>query len=194
MSSDGYTTRITCRICGGKDFVTVLDMGSQYIAGQFVTDTARDALLKPYPLELVRCASADGCGLVQLRHSVDPQLMYIDYGYQSGINQTMRNNLKDIADRVRDEAALKSGDLVLDIGCNDGTLLSSYPKGFRTVGFDPSENVAKLAQSKGHQVINDFFSADRFAKEFPNQKAKAVTSIAMFYDLEDPQAFASVGA
>lgn len=85
-----------CRICGGKTLRPVIDLGSQYIASIFAGDGVPDELLQRYPLDVVRCADPGGCGLVQLRHSVSPRVLYSHYGYLSGINEAMRANLRDI--------------------------------------------------------------------------------------------------
>ena len=85
---------------------------------------------------------------------------------------------------------LSEKDIVIDIGCNDGTLLDFYPKkDFILVGFEPSGNVAKEASMKGYHVINNFFNAEDFRSHFGDKKAKIITAISMFYDLEDPNRF-----
>jgi len=179
-----------CRLCGGGQLQTVIDLGPQYIASIFTGDDVTDHLKTRYPLEVVRCASKRGCGLVQLRHSVSRKLLYAHYGYLSGINEAMRANLRDIAEKVERMAGLGPGDLVADIGCNDGTLLSSYQTdGLDRLGFEPADNVSRLAREQGLDVVPTFFSSDAFRQARPDRKAKAVTSIAMFYDLEDPGAF-----
>ncbi len=179
-----------CRICGGQILQPVIDLGSQFIASIFAGDDLTDHLRRRYPLEVVRCAAQDGCGLVQLRHSVAPQVLYSHYGYLSGINEAMRANLRDIVQKLERLVAFAPGDTVVDIGCNDGTLLSFYQSGgLDRLGFDPAENVARLAREKGLDVVQTFFSRDAFQRARPGGKARAVTSIAMFYDLEDPEAF-----
>ncbi len=101
----------------------------------------------------------------------------------------MRDNLADIAHMAEELARPKAGDLVLDIGCNDGTLLKSYrAKGLKKLGIDPS-NVVAHARAAGLEVVNDFFSAAALRSAYPKQKPKIITSIAMFYDLENPHAF-----
>jgi NDP-4-keto-2,6-dideoxyhexose 3-C-methyltransferase len=179
-----------CRICGGGLLQPVIDLGPQYIASIFAGEDITDSLKTRYPLEVVRCAAPNGCGLVQLRHSVSPQVLYSHYGYLSGINEAMRANLGDIAEKVERMAGLAAGDLVADIGCNDGTLLSFYrTSGLDRLGFDPAENVTRLAREKGLDVVPTFFSSEAFRRARPGKKAKVVTSIAMFYDLEDPGIF-----
>ena len=190
MSKDFYKTIERCRICGAPELTTVIDLGEQYIATHFVAGSVPDFLESRFPLELVRCTGQGGCGLVQLRHGVSPSLLYFDYGYQSGINQSMRDNLADITAKVEETIKLRPGDTVLDIGCNDGTLLCSYQTvGLDKIGIDPSSNVLVLAREKGLDVVNDYFSIAAYDKVRPNKKARVVTSIAMFYDLESPGDF-----
>jgi NDP-4-keto-2,6-dideoxyhexose 3-C-methyltransferase len=182
--------RKTCRICGSSDLRPVIDLGEQHIAGQFIKEAVPERLQHRYPLELIRCASENSCGLVQLKHSVSPSVMYVDYGYHSGINQTMRNHLLDIAQKAQEMVNLNEGDTVVDIGCNDGTLLLAYGSAsVDKIGFDPAESVARLARNKNLDVIYDYFSKNSFQQARPVSLAKIVTSIAMFYDLEDPCKF-----
>ena len=169
-----------------------MNLGSQYIASAFISGEPPDFLREPQPLEVVRCAARDGCGLVQLRHSVAPHVLYHDYGYRSGTNEIMRRNLHEIVAEIESATTLQPGDIALDIGCNDGTLLESYSAaGIDRVGIDPSENVADAARAKGFYVENDFFSRAAFERARPGRRARVVTSIAMFYDLEDPCRFVS---
>lgn len=101
----------------------------------------------------------------------------------------MRDNLAGIAHLAESTVQLKTGELVVDIGCNDGTLLKSYrTEGIKKLGIDPS-NVVEHARAAGLQVVNDFFSAAALRSVYPEQKAKVITSIAMFYDLENPHFF-----
>jgi len=190
-SNTNLKTIDRCRICGSRELESVLDMGPQHVASAFIRDVIDESLSKPYPLELVRCAAKKGCGLVQLRHSVHPSILYRDYGYQSGITQLMRINLKAIAQGAESAVSLKRGDTVLDIGCNDGTLLLAYDtQGVDRLGIDPSKNVAALARAKELEVVDAYFSAAAYRTARPGKKARIVTSIAMFYDLEDPCTFA----
>lgn len=182
--------RNTCRICGSSELLPIVDLGEQCIGSLFVKGEVPPFLLQPYPLQLVRCSGKDSCGLVQLKHTISPSVLYSHYGYQSGINERMRANLLDIVSQTEKLVGLKNGDTVLDIGCNDGTLLCSYQtQGLDKLGFDPAQNIAAIAKGKKLNVINDFFSFETYTKARPNVKAKVVTSIAMFYDLEDPSKF-----
>lgn len=185
-------TRSTCRICGSKALKPVVSLGDQFISGAFAKPDGAPPMKRRVPLDLVRCDPASdehACGLVQLRHSVPPKVLYQSYWYRSGVNQTMRDNLAGIARVAEEIAGLKAGDLVVDIGCNDGTLLKSYrTEGIRRLGIDPS-NVVEHARAAGLEVVNDFFTAAALRSAVPEQKPKVITSIAMFYDLENPHLF-----
>jgi len=104
----------------------------------------------------------------------------------------MRDHLAGITQMAEDTVKLQAGDLVVDIGCNDGTLLNSYrTQGLRKLGIDPATNIIEHARKSGLHVVNDFFSADALRSVYPDEKAKVITSIAMFYDLENPHKFVS---
>ncbi len=143
-------------------------------------------------MELVRCnpmLDENACGLVQLRHTFPADIMYADYWYVSGVNQTMRDALADITASAMRFVSVAKGDVALDIRCNDGTLLRSYKDpGLARVGFDPAKNFLG-AQDEGFQRINDYFNKASYVTALGTRKAKIVTSIAMFYDLEDPVSF-----
>lgn len=135
------------------------------------------------PLVLSQCVS---CGLAQLAHTVDRSVLFGNtYPYKSGMNQTVRDHLKGIVDQALSLVDAKPGDLMLDIGSNDGTLLSLYPKKYVVMGVEPSERLAQEARRRGIPTYNSFFPM-----EWPLwKKSKVITSIAIFYDLEDPLAF-----
>ena len=189
--------RQTCRLCGSKSLTTIVDLGSQMLASAFVSEENQDYLpLRKVPLELVRCnpeIDEEACGLVQLRHTFPSDIMYSDYWYASGVNQTMRDALADITRRAADFVSLAKDDIAVDIGCNDGTLLESYKlvsSELNLVGFDPAKNFVGV-QGEGFLRINDYFNKASYTGAIGAKKAKIVTSIAMFYDLEDPIAFSS---
>jgi len=187
--SDAVSIRSTCRSCGSNKLIFILSLGDQYVSN-FVDSGPLDEY--PHaPLELVLCdSSSGGCGLVQLRHTVSPELMFRQYWYKSMVNESMRMALADICRSAESRAELKAGDLVIDIGCNDGTLLRSYSvTGLKRVGFEPAKNLQKDARVGTTKIINDFFNHQAFSSHFPDETAKVVTSIAMFYDLENPNEF-----
>jgi hypothetical protein len=181
-----------CRICGNADLVPVLNLGEQALTGVFPSSIDENVAVGP--LELVKCndtAGQDVCGLVQLRHSYESHLIYgNNYGYRSGLNQSMVDHLRNKANAIKQIVPLHSGDLVLDIGSNDGTLLRAMEEpGVDLIGMDPSGSKFKQYYPERAELIPDFFSADRFRREFGDRRARVVTSIAMFYDLEVPLQF-----
>jgi hypothetical protein len=172
----------------------VLDLGEQCIAGAFADPKGEKPVQRRIPLQLVRCDTSrdqDACGLLQLKHTVPGAILYRSYWYRSGINRTMTEHLHGIAGQAEELVGLRPGDLVIDIGCNDGTLFDGYrERDARFLGFDPSD-VARYAEEKGYDVVRDFFDHARLHRRHPDQKARVVTSIAMFYDLEEPAEFAA---
>lgn len=176
-------------MCGNQNLTRVLALGEQSLTGVFPKSVGEE--ITRGPLEIAKCQGEQGCGLVQLRHSYDlTEVFGASYGYRSGLNQSMVTHLRRKVGEMEDRVGgLASGDLVLDIGSNDGTLLGCYPETTTRVGVDP--NAAKFLEfyQPGVEVIADFFSAEEFRRRFGMRTAKIITSIAMFYDLEAPMAF-----
>ena len=140
--------------------------------------------------QLVRCDPTQdetACGLLQMKHTVPPPILYNAYWYRSGTNNTMRTHLKGIAD-TSVQLLAKSNALVLDIGCNDGTLLKAFPTDFIKYGVDPSD-VAQEVVGENISVVQDIFPSPQLNNLLEGRKLDLVTSIAMFYDLEDPVGF-----
>jgi SAM-dependent methyltransferase len=170
-----------CRSCSSADLISIMDFGNLYVSN--FPDIPESALWPRVPLELLLCQS---CGLVQLRHTTPPDWLYRRYWYKSGVSATMRAALADITAKASRFIGLEPGDSVLDIGCNDGTLLRSYTvEGIRRTGFEPAENLVPEAAVGTDRIVNNFFSA----RPVLGDQFRVVTSIAMFYDLEDPNAF-----
>ena len=128
-----------CRICGNSDLVPVVDLGDQYLTGVFPKTKESNNLTKG-PLKLVKCQENEkSCGLLQLQNSYDLKELYGDnYGYRSGLNLSMVNHLKNKISNIQKIANLKSNDLIIDIGSNDGTTLSFYSPELHLVGIDPT--------------------------------------------------------
>ena len=185
--TDNYEALEACRLCGGTALVQVLDLGRQALTGVFPKDLSEPVTMGP--LQLVWCRD---CTLLQLGHSYNLEEMYgWNYGYRSGLNKSMVSHLQNRARALERMAGLQPGDVVVDIGSNDGTLLAGYEtRDVTRVGIDPTG--PKFAQYYPDDVIlvPEFFSADVFRAQVPGHKAKLVTSIAMFYDLDRPVDFA----
>ena len=181
--------RTTCRVCGSSSLTKVIDLGTQHLQGSFVKEGKELPPVRRIPMSLVRCdPSRDekACGLLQMEHSVPPEILYSAYWYRSGTNDTMRRHLRGIA-RAAMAAINREQCTVLDIGCNDGTLLNCYPKAFSKFGVDPSD----VAQHVGGdiKVVQDIFPSAELVDSLAGRKCDVITSIAMFYDLEDPIGF-----
>lgn len=184
----------TCRICGSQQLTPVIDLGAQMLASVTVTrDNEATYPKEAIPLVLVRCdrrKNPDGCGLVQLQHTYPSSVIYREYWYRSGVNQTMRDALHDVVVSAKASQPVAAGDVVLDIGCNDGTLLGNYAgSGLRCFGMDPTENIRGDHESTFTRVVG-LFNARDFLTATGGAKARIITSIAMFYDLEEPNQFA----
>lgn len=176
-----YSTRTTCRLCNGN-LKDIISLGNIHLSTFLDTNDNPPAKI---PLDLVEC---NECSLVQLRHTTDNSAMYSDYWYQSGLNGSMVRALNDVVEQVFKHVTLNHNDLVIDIGANDGTLLSFYPRYVHRLAIEPS-NLWKLAVGKVDEIINDYFTKEVVVKQYSDTKAKVITAIAMFYDLEDPHKF-----
>jgi hypothetical protein len=180
-----YKRLETCRVSGSRNLISVLHLGEQELTGVF--PRPGEAVTRG-PLELVWCPAS---GLLQLAHSFDPSEMYGDnYGYRSGLNASMVRHLTQKIGFLEKLADLKPGDIVLDIGSNDCTSLKAYATpGLKRIGIDPTGLKFKQYYPDDVALVPDFFSATNFRK-VSDKPARIVTSIAMFYDLDDPIAFA----
>ncbi len=180
-----YNEITKCRISGSKNLITVLSLGEQHLTGVF--PKSKDEQITKGPLDLVWCPDS---GLLQMKHSYSLDEMYGDnYGYRSGLNASMVSHLTNKINYLERLVTINENDLVIDIGSNDATALKAYSGKFRKVGIDPTGTKFKEFYTDNISLIPDFFSADGFKKVFPGDKAKIITSIAMFYDLERPVDF-----
>ncbi len=180
--------RTTCRVCGSPSLKKVIDLGPQYLQGSFIKPGKEMPSLRKIDCSLVRCnpeQDENACGLLQMQHSVPPEILYAAYWYRSGTNNTMRNHLKNIVESVT-QLINKTNASVLDIGCNDGTLLNFYPTSYEKFGCDPSDVAQEVKTAK---VVQDIFPSEQLFNLLKGKQLDVITSIAMFYDLESPVDF-----
>ena len=172
-----------CRITGDP-LVECINFGMQY-----VTDFVKPGEEKNGAIGSLKMGIGPTSNLPQLFESFPPEKLFRRYWYRSGVNESMRKELRDIVESAMSFIHLKPGDTVLDLASNDGTMLSYYPESLNRIGIDPS-NVAAESELYGGKItlINDFFSSKVF-RSATDAKAKIITIIAMFYDIEDPLNF-----
>jgi NDP-4-keto-2,6-dideoxyhexose 3-C-methyltransferase len=174
-----------CRLCFSKKLVDILSLGEIYLSDFLESNKKPDK----YPLNLVLCLD---CNLLQLKHTVPQKLLYTPrYGYRSGINFTMRKELKRIVGLAIKHINSGSKITALDIGANDGTLLSFYKNNIYKIAVEPVKKFALESHAHGNIVINDFFNYSSYEKKLKNVKADIVTAISCFYDMDNPNEFVS---
>jgi len=177
-----------CRVCGNINLVQVVDLGEQYLTGVFPR-TSEEKISKGQ-LALVKCHADSNipvCSLLQLSESFELDEMYGEnYGYRSGLNASMVKHLKAKVDRILSITALEAGDIVVDIGANDGTTLGFYPPTIRRIGVDPTGEKFRKYYQVGIELIPAFFSSNSLLEHTDGRKPKVITSFSMFYDLESP--------
>lgn len=189
-----FANRQTCKVCGSANLTDVISIPPQFLSPTFTKNNADEGELAHLcvPMTLTLCdrtSNPSGCGLLQLREEVEPDLLYRRYFYRSATSETMRNDLKNVIQDICGRVDLKAGDIVVDIGANDCTTLGFYPQELRRVGYEPARNIDWSGVDSGITVINDYFAAKPFSERFGDKKAKAVGCNAMFYDLADPNKF-----
>jgi len=177
--------RSTCRLCNSELSESIISLGDQYI-NDFLEDVSEKGRNGSCPLDIVLC---DTCDLYQLRHTAPQELLYSrHYWYKSGINNTIKKDLREISELLAELVDIKESDVFLDIGANDGTLLSNLRNKCVTVGCEPASNLAEDLKKNCDYQIHDFWNVDNY-KKLGVSKAMAITAIGMFYDMEDPNQF-----
>lgn len=180
-----YNEIEACRISKSKNLINVLSLGEQYLTGVFPKSVSEE--VTKGPLDVVWCPDS---GLLQMKQSYSLDEMYGEnYGYRSGLNASMVRHLTNKIHTLERLVTLSPKDLVIDIGSNDATSLKAYKSKCRKVGIDPTGSKFKEYYTDDISLIPDFFTAGVFHSLFPNERAKIITSIAMFYDLESPLDF-----
>lgn len=184
MQQDKYVSKLIkkCRSCFSNDLKDIFSLGEQYLSD------FSESNYKPVksPLNLVLC---NNCNLVQLKDTVSPSLLYTErYGYKSGISNTMKEELKNIVNKAQKKFSSEVN-VVLDIGANDGTLLSFYPKDIFKIAFEPIKKFARECKKYANVVINNFFESKFYMSKLKDKKADIITAISCFYDIDNPNEF-----
>jgi len=174
-----------CRLCKNNNTTDIISLGEQYITSRF--PVYGDFSTPKTSITLCMCES---CGLVQLRETTDSNELYeYEYGYRSGISNTMRTHLKLYQEEILSKIQLSQGDVIVDIGSNDSTMLQYYSNTIRRIGVDPTGK--QFADYYGEvELLPTYFTYENFTNTFGDIKPKMVSSICMFYDLPDPVQFA----
>jgi len=181
-----YTSRDSCRVCGNAEMVPLFSLGDHYVNG---FPSPNEDPVGVVPIDIEYCPK---CTLVQQKHTPSPEILYTGhYWYRSGTTTTMFNALADIVEDIQELVPLEPNDLVLDIGSNDGTLLRFYPEDVFKVGVEPAANMIEEGTEGVDLFINELWSREHFSASTGDHegKARVITAIGMFYDLEDPNQF-----
>lgn len=177
-----------CLICHNKDLLIFLKLGPTPAPNAFLAAEQINAAEKYYPLDVCFCPE---CGMVQLAHIVNAEVMFKDYVYIPSTSKTTDDHFSGLAQYAIQKAPLGATDLVVDVGSNDGFLLKKFLKsGIKVLGIDPAENLAKIATAEGIETINTYFtqaSAEKIARE--KGKAKVILGTNVFAHVPDPHDF-----
>lgn len=176
-----------CRICNSNELTRVISLGEQYITSRF--PKYGDFSTPKTPIDLCVCENPE-CRLLQLYQTTNSSELYEhEYGYRSGISNTMKQHLKEYQEEILSKVSLNSGDTIVDIGSNDSTMLQYYSDTLNRIGVDPTGK--QFSHYYGScKLLPTYFTLNNFRNEFDNIKCKVVSSISMFYDLPEPVTFA----
>jgi hypothetical protein len=182
------TIRADCRACGGPDLVQFLDLGSQPLANAFLPALDDARAEARFPLEVFVCAN---CGLVQLRHVIDPEVLFRNYVYVTGTSTTIARHNAAYAATVVELLGLGPQDLVVETASNDGSLLSCFAShGVRTLGVEPARNIADAARARGIDTVAEFFTEEAAAQlRAHHGGARAVIGNNVLAHVDDPSGF-----
>lgn len=174
-----------CRICSDSKLIKVISLGNQVITSRF--SVYGDFSTPKTPIDLCVC---ENCGLLQLMQSTNATELYeYEYGYRSGISNTMREHLRKYQEEISSKISLCPGDVVLDIGSNDSTMLQYYSNELKRIGCDPTG--VQFKEYYGDvELLQTYFTVENFRKKYSGIECKIVSSISMFYDLPNPVQFA----
>jgi len=179
-----------CRVCKCNNLIEVIAIDEQFLSPTFVKSN-NDNYLSNIKVKqtLVLCdVEKGGCGLLQMRETVNPDLLYHQYFYRTSTNEMMKNDLKKVVEFAKNNVVLEKDDIVVDIGANDCTMIQWFPEDCRRIGVEPAKNINWDKVNKV-TIVNDYFSKLAIEPHLQGKKAKIFTACAMFYDLDDPNSF-----
>lgn len=178
-----------CIVCETNDVKEFLDLGETALANKFITEEEKNKNIeKKYSLKVGFC---NECSHVQLMEHVSPQEMFDDYLYISSTSNTLKNHLHSLADTIVDRTKLDKKNLIVDVGSNDGTLLSQFVKhGFTCLGIEPAKNLIELAKKNGVDSYNDYLTPESAKLIVENHgRASVITSTNSFPHIPDLNSF-----
>lgn len=156
MSTEHFIKRVDCRVCGGKNLVEVLNLGSMPPANAFLKkeDFSTE---ESFPLTVVFCKD---CFLLQVPEVVNPSILFKDYDYITSASKPLVDHFVEMGKDLRDRFVTSKNDLVVEVGGNDGTLLSAIKDDCKVLNIDPAENIAALSREKGVETTTAFFGKE----------------------------------
>lgn len=188
-----------CRLCGNPHLEEVIDLGDMPSQGFFIYKDKPPPSSRNIPTKIVRCDTKkweNACGLVQSKVIVPPEILYSNYGYCSSVSKTMTDHLKNLNSKIREIKGNLHGEIVVDIGMNDGTFLKFYDNDVRKIGVDPSDIASKVDGEI--KVINECFPTDKLndflkttincldgSRRIESKKVSVLTAFACMYDILD---------
>jgi hypothetical protein len=176
---------LKCRNCKKNKFLKLFSLGSLSYTGKF--PKKENTNIPKEEIKLVMCVK---CKLVQISKNFNLNYMYNkDYGYRTGINQTMTFHVKKLVKKINDICNLKKSDIVLDVASNDATLLNSYSSKLIRIGVDPLINKYKKNYKYINYKYNNFFKKELLHKKIIEKKIKIITALSVFYDFKEPNVF-----
>ena len=184
-----YKDIIECRVCGNQNLIELINFEEQFLSATFVDSNLDNPLSSiKVPLTVMICDS-ESCGLVQLKQTTEPNLLYTNYFYRSATNSTMIKDLRTVVDKALERLEIKAGDIVVDIAANDGTLLKNYSNSLVRIGVEPAKNIDWSDLDPEIKIVNEYFNENAITKVLDGNKVKIFTCCAMFYDLDNPNEF-----
>ncbi len=179
-----YFRRKTCRLCQSEELKSILKFCSTPPANSFVKEKDLNIKQDTFPLEVFFCCH---CKHVQLVDVVNPSILFRNYVYVSGTSTVFIKHFEDYAKTLINNFKPSIDEIIIDIGSNDGTLLSFFKAaGFKVLGIDPAKEISEKANRKGIKTINDFFNfalSNKIKSNYP--KASIITANNVFAHCDD---------